>query len=196
MSYAERYTEFMSANEMIQNDSSDVYSIIKSSEIRDFFKNHIRLSVLEREQIILKSYISMQRKISMIKQLALYGTEQDAALLKEHCRLFEKCMADIYHPVRSTVFIFEYVEPYFEDCRIKENRYLDGAFDTAEELLCKIKSGLKNIEMQSYGYITLLQIPQSGKSKNLFDFTIYWIDGCWQVKDIMMDEKDMLSCGF
>ncbi len=71
-------------------------------------------------------------------------------------------------------------------CRIKENRYLDGAFDTVEEVFGKEESDLKNIEMQSYGYITLLQIPQSGKSRNLFDFTIFWIDGCWQVKDIMI----------
>ncbi|MBD5495152.1 MAG: hypothetical protein HDR12_12495 [Lachnospiraceae bacterium] len=111
----------------------------------------------------------------------------------------------------------ECVETCFEGCRIKENRYLDGAFDTMEELLCKAesymsvgkaakervigelpcktKSGLKNMEMQLYGYITLLQILRSGKSKNLFDFNIFWIDGCWQVKDIWMDDKDMLSCG-
>lgn len=194
--YADRYIEFMSSSERIQNDPSDVYATIKSLEIRNFFKNHIRLNVLEREKIILKSDISMQQKISMIKQLALYGSEQDAALLNEHCGILKKCMADIYHPAQRTIFILEYVEPYFEDCRIKKNRYLNGAFDTIEEVLCKAESDLKNIEMQRYGSITLLQVPRSGKRKNLFDFTISWIDDSWQVKDIMLDEKYLLSCGF
>lgn len=95
--------------------------------------------MLEREQIILKSYISMQQKISMIKQLAPYGTEQDAVLLDEHCRILEKCMADIYRPAERTVFIYEQAEPYFENCRIEKYQCFDRAFDTVEELpeLCR-----------------------------------------------------------
>lgn len=34
MSYADRYIEFMDSDEMNRNDPPDVYSIIKSSEIR------------------------------------------------------------------------------------------------------------------------------------------------------------------
>lgn len=196
MSYTDRYIEFMDADEMNRNDPSDVYSIIKSSEIREFFKHHIMLNVLEREQIILKSYISMQQKISMIKQLASYGAEQDAVLLDEHCNIFEKCMADIYHPAERTVFIYEHVEPYYENCRIKKNRCLDRVFDTVEELLCQVMADFKNMEMGLYGYVSLLQIPQSGKNKNPFDFTVFWIDGCWQVKDIVLNEKEMVSYGF
>ena len=47
MSYADRYIEFMSSDEMIRNDPSYVYTVIKSSEIRDFFKKHIRLNVFK-----------------------------------------------------------------------------------------------------------------------------------------------------
>lgn len=196
MSYADRYIKFMSSGEMLQNDPTDVYSIIKSEEIRDFFKSHIRLNVFEREQIILKSFIPMQQKIDMVKKLALYGTEREDAVLNEHCSIFEKCMTDIFHPVERSIFIFECAELYIEDCCITEYRHLDGAFDTMEELFCEVRARFKNIETQVYGYITLLQIPRSGKSKNLFDFTIYWINGYWQVKDIMMYRKDMRSYGF
>lgn len=196
MSYTDRYIESMDADEMNRNDPTDVYSIIKSSEIREFFKHHIRLNVLEREQIILKSYISMQQKIGMMKQLAPYGTEEDVVLLDEHCRIFEKCMADIYHPAERTVFIYEQVEPYFENCRIRKCQCLDQTFDTAEELLCQVKEDFKNMEMKMYGYVSLLQIPPLGKNKNPFDFTVFWIDGCWQVKDIMPDKKEMMNCGF
>ncbi len=195
MSYADRYIESMSSDEMLQNDPTDVYSIIKSWEIREFFKNHIKLDVFEREQIILKSFISMQQKINMIKELALHGIERETAVLNEHCSIFEKCMTDIFHPVIRSIFIFECAEVSFEDYYITEYKHIVGAFDTMEELLCEVKTRLKGIETKAYGYITLLQIPQSEKNKNLFDFTIYWIDGCWQVKDIMMDKKDMRRCG-
>jgi len=138
----------------------------------------------------------VQQKISMLKQLALHGTEQEAALLNEHCSILEKCVADIYHPNKRTVFIFEYAEPYFEDCCIKRYLHLNGAFDTVDELVCEVESCLKNYEEQTYGYITLLQIPPSGKNRNPFNFTMFWIDGCWQVKDIMVEDGNLIGCGF
>ncbi len=83
-----------------------------------FFKNHIRLDILEWEQILLQSYVSMQQKISMMKELALYGTDYEFGLLNEHCAILEQCMSDIYQPTRRSVFVLECVEPYFEDCHI------------------------------------------------------------------------------
>ncbi len=50
--------------------------------------------------------------------------------------------------------------------------------------------------MQLYGYVTLLQIPRSGKTKTPFDFTMFWMDGEWQVKDIIVDKEYMIQSGF
>lgn len=196
MSYADRYIEFLDADGIFQNDPTDVYSVIKSPEIRDFFKNHIRLNVLEREQLLLKSYISMRQKIDMLKKLAPYGTEQEADLLNGHCAVLEQCMADIYQPNKRSIFVFECAEPYFEDCRIMEMKHINGFFDTMDELIHEIESCFRNSETQLYGYITVLQLPRSGKTRTPFDFTVFWINGSWQVKDIIVDAGHMVKLGF
>lgn len=43
--------------------------------------------------------------------------------------------------------------------------------------------------------MTVSQLPQDAKVKEAFRFTLYWIDGSWQIKDLEIDEKDLEAQG-
>ena len=68
--------EMNNMKEDYEDNPTDVYSVIKSSEVRDFLRNEAKLDIFEKEQIILHSYIPVRQKIAMLKQLADMGNEE------------------------------------------------------------------------------------------------------------------------
>lgn len=174
--------------EMRQEETLDVFSVIRSPEIREYYWENVRLDIWEKKQLILCSYLSMTQKIRMAKQLALQGTEQERKVLLEACGVLEKCMADIFEPEEPTVFAVSYVVPDFNfpECRFEEKSELEEFFATAEELLASIQKCYESGEEGIYVRVNVIQLPQIGKLKQPFDFTVFWLDGCWQVKDILL----------
>lgn len=51
--------------------------------------------------------------------------------------------------------------------------------------------------MLLYGLVSVVQVPQDEKLRTPFAFTLFWIDGKWQIKDISAyDEKCLKVRGF
>ena len=143
-----------------EDNPTDVYSVIKSPEVRDFLRNEAKLDIFEEEQIILHSYISVRQKIAMLKQLADMGNEEEAGLIKEMHDILAEYMNQIYHPVVRTIFLLENMEPYLETFQksifIDENGRLVDVYDTVDEM---IKGDLELYSqegrgMELYGYVS------------------------------------------
>lgn len=190
-------------NDTNEENPFDVYSVIKSPEVRDFLRNEAKLDIFEEEQIILHSYISVRQKMAMLKQLADMGNEEEAGLIKEMHDILAECMNQIYHPVVRTIFLLENMEPYLETVQksifIDESGRLVDVYDTVDEM---IKGDLELYSqegrgMELYGYVSVVQVPQDEKSRTPFAFTLFWIDEKWQIKDIIVyDEESLKVQGF
>lgn len=99
---------------------ADVFSLIRSQEIRDFLRNEADLDIFNKEQLILHSYISIQQKMAMLKQLADTGNEEEARLIREMHDVLAEYLDQIYHPTVRTIFLLETIYPYMEDAHIKK----------------------------------------------------------------------------
>ena len=76
----------MEINRMVGTNAecpADVFSLIRSPEVRGFLRKEAELDIFNKEQIILHSYISIQQKMVMLKQLADTGNEEEASLIRE-----------------------------------------------------------------------------------------------------------------
>lgn len=60
----------------------DVYRLIRSAEIRDYFRKNDCMGIFMKEQIILHSYTSMQQKTEMLKRLSHTGSEEENRLVE------------------------------------------------------------------------------------------------------------------
>ena len=47
----------------------DVYSLIRSEEVREYLRKHRKFKVLEQEVIIRNSYYTIEQKLEFMKQL-------------------------------------------------------------------------------------------------------------------------------
>lgn len=181
----------------------DVYSVIKSPEVRDYLRNEAKLNIFDEEQIILHSYISVYQKMDMLKQLANIGNAEEAGLIREMHDIFAEYMNQIYHPAVRTIFLLENLEPYLERFRgsifIDENGGLDDVYDTVDEMIAEDLElySQDGRGMELYGYVSVVQVPQDEKSRTPFAFTLFWIDEKWQIKDIIVyDEESLKAQGF
>lgn len=182
---------------------ADVYDLIRSPEIRDFLRKEGNLDIYDKEQIILHSYISVPQKITMLKQLACTGNEEEAGLINETHDILAQYLEQIYHPVVRTIFMLENMEPYLKlyqkGIYIKEDSRLIDAYDTVDEM---IKRDLELYPQDGqgtslYGLASAVQVPQDEKLRTPFAFTLFWIDGEWQIKDIIvLDKDDLKTRGF
>lgn len=174
---------------MIPEEPLNVYSVIRSPEIREYYQKNVKLDIWAQKQLILCSYLPMTQKICMVKQLALQGTEQEKKTLLDACTILEECMADIYAPKEPTVFAAAYILPDFD---FSEYKFIEISrekefFATAEELF----TSRGYYEDGEYTWVNVLQVPKAGELKKPFDFTLFWFDGQWQVKDIIFGDVEV-----
>lgn len=179
--------------------ASDVYAIIKSAEIKDYFRKENSMGIFEKEQLILHSYISVQQKTAMLKQLSSTGNEEENRKVDELYRVYREYINLIYHPLVRTVFLLEYVEQWWENDDIETDSNMIGAFDTVDEVIEEM-AGIydgKEVKCYGYGYVTVLQVPQDAKVKEVFTFELFWIDGKWQIMilNINADEREVQGIG-
>lgn len=182
---------------------ADVFSLIRSPEVRDFLRKEANLDIFNKEQIILYSYISIRQKMVMLKQLADTGNEEEASLIREMHDILAQYLDQIYHPAVRTIFLLEIIFPYMEDAQIKEKSWFKDAYDTVGEVIevlepysqDELGMSLDELGMSLYGYVSVVQVPQDEKLRTPFAFTLSWIGGKWQIKDIIVYGTGMESLG-
>lgn len=170
--------------------TADVYSVIKSAEIREYLRNEEELDIYEKIEIIFHSYISMHQKLAMLKQLSDTGNTEETGQINEAYDILSEYMNQIYNPTVRTIFLLEIEWPYLEDYSIKKESEFVSAYDTVDELIEMMEAYSENeMDMSLYGYVSVVQVPQDEKLRQPFGFTLFWIDGKCQVKDIDIQEE-------
>lgn len=153
----------MEMNNMEDNEelAADVFSLIRSSEVREFLQKESDLDIFDKEQIVLHSYISIQKKMAMLEQLADAGNEEGAGLIREMHDILAEYLDQIFHPAVRTIFMLEDYQPYLEGYYIKEDSELVDAYDTVDEMIKKDLElySLKGRGMSLYGFASVVQVP-------------------------------------
>lgn len=189
--------------EMMYNNGSgrktesamDVYSIIRSAEIRDYFRKEDCMDFFGKERLILHSYTSVQQKMDMLRQLSKSGDEEDGRCVDEMYRVYKEYTDLIYHPIVRTIFLLKYEQPCWEDGRTKVDEDVLGVYDTLDEVTEKLESLAKWADRSYYGEVDVIQIPQDEKVKTPCKFTLFWIDGKWQIKDFKIEDEELKTRG-
>lgn len=179
----------MSVNEDI---GFDVYSVIKSAEIREYLRKGDSMDFFEKEQLILHSYTSVQQKMDMLKQLSQTGNEEERKSVNEMLCIYREYTDLIYHPVVRTIFLLEYVEPRWESGKV--NRGYQGIWavcDTLDEVTEELESIFAGEEESGYGYVGVIHVPQNEKVKLPYCFRMFWIDEKWQIKDMRIKDTEL-----
>ncbi|MBD5487101.1 MAG: hypothetical protein HDR18_16545 [Lachnospiraceae bacterium] len=181
-----------------KSQEMDVYSLIRSAEIRDYYRKEDIFGIFEKEQLILHAFISVQQKAVMLKHLAKTGTVEENSRIDEMYRLYCKYIDMIYHPSVRTIFILECNEVVWdEEVSDVGGHSLGGAYDTVDEVATEMESIYGDKESRcryggmGYASVTALQVPQNGKVKEAFRFTMYKIDGKWEIKDLSVNDEDL-----
>lgn len=65
-----------------------------------------------------------------------------------------------------------------------EGKGLDGAYDTMDELIADMADMYRGCEEEYFADVIVLEVPQDGKVDIPFEFSLFWIDGKWEIKDI------------
>lgn len=192
----------MEINRMVGTNAecpADVFSLIRSPEVRGFLRKEAELDIFDKEQIILHSYIPIQQKMTMLKQLADTGNEEETGLISEMHDILAEYLDQIYHPTVRTIFMLENYQPYLSGCDIEKDSELVDAYDTVDEMIKKDLElySQEGRGMSLYGLASVVQVPQDEKLRTPFAFTLFWIDGKWQIKDIIVyDTKGLKVRGF
>lgn len=185
--------------EKVKAVSGDIYSIIKSAEIREYFRKENCMGIFEKEQLVLHGYISLRQKADLLKQLSRSGQKEENRKVEEMYRIYADYMNLIIHPPVRTVFLLELVSQWWEKDHVEEESSLTGAFDTLDEVtgeLEEMRDFIKSCHKTNlYGNVTVLQIPQEEKVKEAFHFTMFLIDGNWQIKDLDIADAELKAWG-
>lgn len=183
------------------SSADDVYSIIRSPEIREYYCREDPFGIFEKEQLILHSYTSIQQKAALLAHLAKTGTEKERRKISEMCRVFCNYMERIYHPAVRTVFLLESSRLIWdgEKGSIDTMKYgLEGACDTVDELIADMADMYSGCEEEYFADVTVLEVSQGKKVVTPFGFSVFWIDGKWEVKDLHLGfgHEELRAQGF
>lgn len=173
---------------------TDVYSLIRSAEIRDYYRKENVCNNWEKKTILIQhAFISVQQKAAMLKQLAGTGTVEENRLTEEICFIYSRYIDMIYHPLVRTLFVMETGELWWDKGCIDDNVGLDNVYESLDEVIAHMEKNYvnKGDKEKCYARVTVLHIPPDEKVKEIFKFDMFWIDGKWKIKEFYVNEDDL-----
>lgn len=166
--------------------TDDIYSVIRSPEVREYYRREDPFGIFEKEQLILHSYTSVQQKAALLEQLLKVGNEQERRKISEMCRVFRDYIERIYHPTVRTLFLLEASRLTWDEGGIDTMKYgLDGVYETIDELIAGM-ADCYGCEEKYCADVVVVEVPQGKKATTPFGFSLYLIDGKWEIKDIRL----------
>lgn len=169
----------------------DIYSLIRSAEIRDYYRRKDILGIFEKEQLILHSFSSVQQKAVMLGQLSKTGSGEENSRIDEMRRVYSRYIDMICHPAVRTVFILEFNEWRQDGSLLDDSACGLEARDTVDELTVEMEGIYGGMETKASAFVTVLQVPQGEKVKEACKFTMFWIDGKWEIKDLRVEDEEL-----
>lgn len=181
-------------------DEFDIYKLIHSKEIKEYFKQNYLFTVEEKMQFILHSYTSVEEKRENMYKLMTENME-DRKRIEAMIAMFTYCINQIYKPMGNTLYVCTIsVNPCNRKPCIKDN----FKFITEEVLfytsMKQLEQEIEDINYVENGvnkrlYIYQLMPNVGGGYKTTMEFEMTWINGKLEVVRVYPDEKDFIKVG-
>lgn len=176
----------------------DIYSIIKTEEIREYFRQNRKFTILEQEQLIIHSYTSLVRKQEMLCWLRNKAIDGDKEKVNNMVSLYDEVIRDILSPCYRPLFIHQYMEPIYsyseedisdlfysvQDCFGVYPRFEDLSRHLEE---MKAEGEKRRYEKQSLAHI--IKVLDNGKYSRGLTFTLIEEDGKYYPKDFIVNQE-------
>lgn len=182
-----------------ENESAmDVYSLIRSAEIRDYYRRENVCDNWEKKTILIQhSYSSVQQKAAMLKQLSGTGTVEENRLTEEMCLIYRQYIDMVYHPLVRTLFVMEIGEVWWDKGRTDDNIGFDSVQESLDDVVAHMEEiyGNRKDKEKCYARVTMLHVPMGEKVKEVFKFELFWIDGKWEIRNFDVNEDNLKQQG-
>ena len=66
------------------------------------------MDIFEKEQLILHSYLPIEKKTEMLKQLSRTGGGEEKRMVAKMCHVYKRYISLLRHPETRTVFLLKY----------------------------------------------------------------------------------------
>lgn len=186
---------------------SDLYdSLIKSEDIREYFKQEWKMSAQELTSLIIHSHIPLINKVlylSMIRDEVAYG--KDKKNLADMVSLYEKAVHEIYHNaderLELTVSNLR-LESDIDDTELTSffDTYLtnERVFQSPDIMFDKIsedKAKLRHSHIIPYYNVVQRLRSDDGTLESRIAYRLTWIEGVLSAIDFTMTDKSLESMG-
>lgn len=184
----------------------DVYSVIRSEEVRDHARKYWNLRPEDKVLLIHFSFFPIEKRYELLKEYAGSLKEEDAKRYAEEFVLIYRMVIDhIYHPAERVLYLCEMARPSAMAYRPEEKPARNvfdvsgynfrGWYDSLEELM---ESEVSAEEPMEPGYLISVyevSLPDSGKSDDKVRFYIESIDGRNGISRFYADDNWLRESG-
>lgn len=181
----------------------DVYSLIRSAEIRDYYRRENVCDNWEKKTILIQhAYISVQQKAAMLRQLSETGNEEEKRLTEEMCLIYSRYTDMVYRPSVRTLFVVEDTTLWWDESKgeIDENLKFNAVYDSFDEIIAYMEDVYiyedRDLRGKACARVTVLHVPPDEKVKEVFAFELFWIDGKWEIKSFYPSNDELKQQGF
>lgn len=181
-----------------KSPEKDVYSLIRSAEIRDYYRRENVCDNWEKKAILIQhGYIPVQQKAAMLRQLSRTGTVEEKRLTEEMCLIYSQYIDMVYHPSVRTLFVVESTTLWWDAVagRIDDNLSLGGVYESLDEVIAQMEEFCGNKREKARARVTVLHVPPDEKVKEVFQFDLFWIDGKWEIKKFSINDGALRTQG-
>jgi hypothetical protein len=184
----------------------DVYSVIRSEEVRDHARKYWNLRPEDKVLLIHFSFFPIEKRYELLKEFADSLNEEDAKRYAEDfARVYRMVVDHIYHPEERVLYLCEMARPSATEYRPEEEPARNvfdvsgynfrGWYDSLEELM---ESEVSAEEPMEPGYLISVyevSLPDSGKSDDKVRFYIESIDGRNGISRFYADDNWLRESG-
>lgn len=176
----------------------DVYSLIRSAEIRDYYRRENVCDDWEKKVILIQhAYISVQRKAAMLSQLSGTGNEEENRLTEELCLIYSRYTDMICRPSVRTLFVVESARLRWDEKSgsFGDNMGLDSAYESLDEVIAHMEDLYGDEREKACAHVMVLHVPPDEKVKEVFTFYMFWIDGKWEINHFDISDDELKQQG-
>lgn len=178
-----------------------IYDLMRSEEIREYYRKNVELDTEEQECVIMNCYKSLKDKLELLKKLHDNVPEEDKKDIKEMITLYELINTIYYNPYKffgnecRVIYALHYLEPAYNllSYNINSKHYLTKNYSDIVDYYDNIEDIIKEMsecnEYNNYSFeVDVIIIPEKGK---LFFIEFYCnnINGKFEPVCCLFDDK-------
>ncbi len=129
----------------------DIYSLIRSDEIREHFRRNRSFTITEQEKLITHCYEPLDKKIEFLRTLREKSVDGDRKKIENMIRLYDKVMDQIYSTTDRMMIIHQYLTPLYiyDESDISDLFYsVDGSCFGLYPSYADLKGHLENLNKE------------------------------------------------